>query len=146
MWKEATTRAGLGVYVIKDGKFLMGERIGSHGANTYCPPGGHLELGETWEECAKREVLEETGLEVTNLRFLGVTNDIYKEDGKHHVTIAMLADYISGEPKIMEPHKCKEWIWVDLDTLPENLFMPIQNLIQGQFREVLEKELIKSKK
>ena len=44
-------------------------RLGSHGAGTYALPGGHLEMGESWEACAAREVLEETGLEVSGLRF-----------------------------------------------------------------------------
>ena len=38
-------KVGVGVIIIKDGKFLMGWRKKSHGSGTWCPPGGHLEYG-----------------------------------------------------------------------------------------------------
>ena len=47
-------RVGLGVFVKKEGKVLVGERKGSHGAGTWALPGGHLEGGESFEECCKR--------------------------------------------------------------------------------------------
>ena len=63
-------------------------RLGSHGASAYALPGGHLEMGESWESCAAREVLEETGLEVSYLRFETAVNSIFAPD-KHYVTIFM---------------------------------------------------------
>ena len=57
-------KVGLGVCIVKDNKVLLGKRKGSHGAGTWSFPGGHLEFQETWEKCAKREVLEETGLKI----------------------------------------------------------------------------------
>lgn len=54
-------------------------------------PGGHLEFGETPEACAVREVLEETGLEISeaDVRFVTATNDIFEAEGKHYVTLFM---------------------------------------------------------
>ena len=43
-------------------RFLIGERIGSLGANTLALPGGHFEMFEEFADCAAREVLEETNL------------------------------------------------------------------------------------
>ncbi len=40
-------KVGLGVLIFKDGKVLLGKRKGAHGEGTWCPPGGHLEFGET---------------------------------------------------------------------------------------------------
>ena len=54
-------RVGVGVIIVRDGNVLLGERAGSHGAGTWALPGGHLEFGETVADCARREVLEETG-------------------------------------------------------------------------------------
>ncbi len=50
-------------------------RKGSNGAGEYALPGGHLEVGEGWQACALREVLEETGLELPHARFVFVVRD-----------------------------------------------------------------------
>jgi hypothetical protein len=66
-------------------------------------PGGHLEFGESFFECAKREVLEETGLSVSNFRVLAVTNDIMEMEKKHYVTIFVCCSIKEGtsqEPKV----------------------------------------------
>lgn len=130
---EKHPKVGLGVYIIKDNKVLLGKRIGKHGNGFWSAPGGHLEFGESWEECARRETLEEAGIEIKNLRFVGLTNDIHEAEDKHYVTIAMLADYDSGEVKIMEPEKLERWDWFAWDELPVPLFLPMQHLIGQGF-------------
>lgn len=71
MSRESLNRPqiGVGVFVIKDGKFLMGQRRGSHGEGTWSVPGGHLEFGESPESTALREVFEETSLKIANIAF-----------------------------------------------------------------------------
>lgn len=97
-------------------------------------PGGHLEYGESFEECAEREVLEETGLKVSGAIFQTATNDIMSTENKHYVTIFMKVQVAQDqpEPRVMEPHKCEYWKWIskqEFDNLPEeDLFMPLQNL------------------
>jgi 8-oxo-dGTP diphosphatase len=127
-------RVGVGVFVVKNNKFLIGKRLNAHGAGTWHLPGGHLELGESFEECAKREVLEETGLKIANVSFLTVTNDVFEKGNKHYVTIFLKADYVEGEPKVLEPDKCEEWKWISWDELKEPLFLPEQNLLKSGFR------------
>lgn len=117
-------RVGVGVFIWKDGKFLMGKRKGSHGADTWSIPGGHLEFGESWEETAIREALEETSLKVDNVRFLALTNDLFPEDDKHYITIWVECDYKSGEVTITEPDKWVEHRWETFKTLPSPLFEP----------------------
>src|ERR1700729_4165019 len=104
-------RVGIGVFVWKDGKFIMGKRLGSHGEGTWSIPGGHLEFGESWEACAKREVMEETGMVITNVRFLAATNNIFPADSKQYATIWVYSDWESGEPIITEPDKLVELEW-----------------------------------
>lgn len=53
-------KVGVGIMVMKNGKVLLGKRKGSHGTGKYAWPGGHMEHMESFEECAKREVREET--------------------------------------------------------------------------------------
>ena len=128
-----TTRVGVGVFIFKDGKFLVGQRRNAHGDGSWSVPGGHLEFGETFEETAAREVSEETGLTVTNLRFGAVTNDFFADEGKHYVTIWMLSDWASGSERITEPDKFIELAWCDFESLPEPLFLPWQQLLASPF-------------
>jgi len=88
-----------------------------------------LEFGETLETCARREVEEETGIEIKNIKSATFTNDIFEKEQKHYITAYVTADYSAGEVKIMEPDKCDEWRWVNWDALPEPLFIPISNLL-----------------
>ncbi|MBI5061195.1 MAG: NUDIX domain-containing protein [Candidatus Aenigmarchaeota archaeon] len=123
-------KVGIGVYIIRDGKVLLLKRKGAHGEGSWCAPGGHLEFGESWEDCAKREVTEEAGIEITNVRFFAVTNDIFEEENKHYITIALLADYVSGEARRMEPEKCMDIGWFSWSELPKSLFLPVRNLME----------------
>ncbi len=131
-------KVGIGVIVVKDGKILLGKRKNSHGDGAWSFPGGHLEFGESWEECAKRETMEETGINIKNIRFGTVTNDIFQTEEKHYITIFMLSDYDFGEVQIMEPEKCEKWDWFSWNQLPQPLFVPIQNVLKTGFEPVKE--------
>jgi 8-oxo-dGTP diphosphatase len=131
---EPVVRIGVGVFVLKDGKFLVGRRLGAHGADSWSVPGGKLDFGETPEQTAAREVLEETGLQITNVRFGAYTNDILPEDGLHFVTLWMVSDWQAGEPTVTEPDKFVDLTWTDFGTLPAPLFQPFwEHLFQSQF-------------
>lgn len=126
-------RIGVGVIIIKNNKVLLGKRLNSHGDGTWAFPGGHLEFNETWEECARRETLEETGISIKDIRFAHATNDIFFTEEKHYNTIFMLAHHESGEVKIMEPEKCEKWEWFFWKELPSPLFTPILNLLEAGY-------------
>ncbi|KAH8674150.1 NUDIX hydrolase domain-like protein [Xylariales sp. PMI_506] len=128
---QPRVQVGVGVFVLasKDEprdnpRFLVGKRKNAHGAGTWALPGGHLEFGEEPEECAARELLEETGLRVSvddapppphGPRFFTAVNSCMPADGKHYVTLFMVcerADDNADEPRVMEPDKCEGWEWV----------------------------------
>ncbi|MBU6491044.1 NUDIX domain-containing protein, partial [Patescibacteria group bacterium] len=88
-----------------------------------------------------REVLEETGMHIKNIRFGAVTNDFFKEEGKHYVTVWMLSEYDSGEVTLKEPDKFVEQAWFDFDTLPSPLFLPWQQLLESPFIASIKSEL-----
>lgn len=62
-------------------------------------PGGHLEHGESFTDCAERETLEETGLEVKGLKVINVTNDVFEEADKHYITLFVLCEMIDSQQK-----------------------------------------------
>ena len=123
-------RVGVAVFILKDNKVLLGQRIGSHGENTWATPGGHLEYGESIEQCAKREVMEETKLNVKSVKQLNFTNDMFEKEGKHYITLYVLAECDDAEPVVAEPEKCLKWQWFEIDNLPSPLFLSMQNLLK----------------
>jgi 8-oxo-dGTP diphosphatase len=63
-------------------------RKSNNGAGTYGLPGGHLEFGEDFAECARREVAEETGIHLLHVSYAWAINAIFDER-THYVTIFM---------------------------------------------------------
>ncbi len=100
---------------------LLGKRRGSHGAGEYAFPGGHLEYTESFVDCVTREVAEECGISLANVRFQFVAN-VRTYAPKHYVHIGLIADWVAAEPQVLEPDKCESWGWYDMKTLPEPLF------------------------
>ncbi|KAF9385545.1 Nudix hydrolase 15, mitochondrial [Podila verticillata] len=134
---EKAVQVGVGVMIMHQGKVLVGKRIGSH--DTWQLAGGHLEFGETFEECALRESEEETGLTLdpASAKFVVANNNIMSKIDRHYVTIFMAADVMgSSEPRIMEPLKCGGWEWISQAQLLENkgpyrpLFSPLAKMVE----------------
>ena len=132
--KESRPLVGVGVIIIRDGKILLAERKGSHGENTWASAGGHLEFGETLEECAKREAFEEFGIHVQRMTFLCVSNIVAYD--RHYIDIEFLGDLSIQIPKIQEQDSFANLQWFSLSELPSPLFEPVRiaidSLLTGQ--------------
>lgn len=76
--------------------------------------------------------MEETGVEVTNVRFRAITNDVFQNDGKHYLTVWMEAEYLAGEPRVGAAYEVADVGWFSWNELPEPLFLPLQNLVEGR--------------
>lgn len=125
-------RVGLGVYILNDqDELLLLHRTGAHAGNTWCPPGGHLEFGESFEECAVRETKEESGIDIDFVKVLGVLNTLFKDEGRHSVTISMSARVAHGEAHIMEPGKFDDIGWFPLRELPSPLFPSVNEYFKA---------------
>ncbi|WP_194848526.1 nucleotide triphosphate diphosphatase NUDT15 [Candidatus Neptunochlamydia vexilliferae] len=122
-------KIGVGALVLNEGKILLGKRIHAHGVGTWCPPGGHLEFGETPADCAARELEEETGLIAEEIFPGPWTNDIFETEGKHYVSLFMLVNKFQGVLELKEPDKCESWEWFSWDALPSPLFLSLENLV-----------------
>ncbi len=121
---------GVGVLVIKDKKFaLLGKRLSHPGYGDYEFPGGFLDHLESFEECARREVFEETGVKIKNIRFLRLIS-IKDYSPMHFVDVGLVAEWASGEPSDMET-LAKGWRWYNMDNLPQPLFIKKLNLVEA---------------
>lgn len=122
---EGQVRVGVAVLLRNyEGEYLFIKRQGSHGAGTWAFPGGHIEFGETVEKTAAREVEEELGIKINPGDFFRL--DAFTEsfiEGKHYITLYLEAE-TSEIPRIMEPEKCSEMIFISLQTPPGPLFHP----------------------
>lgn len=120
---------GIGVIIRKGDQVLLMQRQNSHGAGTWSMPGGHLEYGESPQECAIREAEEEVGVLITDLTFCTITNDIFEEEGKHYVTIWMEGKYVSGEARVNSAREMSAVGWFSWSALPTPQFLPLEHLL-----------------
>jgi 8-oxo-dGTP diphosphatase len=117
-------KVGIGVIIERpDNKILIGKRIGSH-APFFSIPGGHLELGETFEEAAIKEVFEETGLKIYNPKVICITNNLrtYSEERKHYISVNLFTNEFEGEVEVKEKDKCESWDWYSPQDIPNPHF------------------------
>jgi 8-oxo-dGTP diphosphatase len=126
---ERKPLVGVGVIVARGGKILLGQRGAGIGEGMWGAPGGQLELNETFEECARREVREETGLQLTRVTLIGVVNDVLRQFDRHYVTIWMRADKFSGEITNPRPDENSAWAWYAPTALPTPLFPTLQSFL-----------------
>lgn len=119
----AGPRIGVGAVVFRRNRILLVKRNQPPGEGLWAIPGGRLELGETLQKAAEREVREETGV-IIRARNPVYTFDIVERDDQgrirfHYVIVDLLADYINGEPN--PGSDVSEARWIDhqeLDELP----------------------------
>ena len=101
--------------IIRDGKVLIVRRAREPASGLYTLPGGGVEVGETLSEAVKREVREETALEVELVGLAGYREAIGRDaDGgieRHFVILPFAARWIAGQPLLSE--ELSEAIWLD---------------------------------
>ena len=124
-------RVGVAIIITKENQVLLMKRKGIHGQGTWSTPGGHLDFGENPEQCAAREAKEEVGLDVVDIRFRAVTNDVFEETGKHYLTIWMEGISKSNDPMIAAEDEVAEIGWFAWNSLPNPLFLSLDNLIKA---------------
>lgn len=108
---------GVGVMLLKEGKVLLGKRhtdpakadSALHGAGTWTMPGGKLHFGESFEDGARREVEEETGIQINpqSLELISIKN--YTVENVQFLTVGFLCQDFVSEPQTLESDQITEW-------------------------------------
>ncbi|MBM3894621.1 NUDIX domain-containing protein [Candidatus Dependentiae bacterium] len=121
--------------------FLVGRRKGSWGNGLLCLPGGHVEQGESFRVAAKREMLEEVGLdiEIDNLVPLHVMHR-KNQEGQERIDVYFMIESWSGEPVNKEPSKCFELLWIPFDQLPTDVVAILKDALSLSSRGVFYSE------
>ena len=137
MAEDKKIGVGFGVMLLKNNRILLGKRHEDpkkassllNGAGTWTMPGRKLHFGETFEEGAKREVMEETGIKLNSTKVIAINNDMV--ESAHFVTIGLLSEDFEGEAKVMEPDEITSWKWFELDNLPSLLYFPSEKVLRN---------------
>ena len=118
--------------IIRDGKgrILLGKRKNVLNAGLWSLPGGHFEWMETFSECCRREVREEVGIEIRDLWPVCFTNDMFKKEDRHYVTLFFEAKWFSHRVTNMEPEKCYGWKWFQPRKIPKNTWHPVREVVR----------------
>ncbi len=108
---------------ISGGRMLL---CRAKGAGTTYLPGGHIELGETGREALVREMKEETGLDVSVGRFLGVVENSFLQKGKRHSEINLVYEMaiLPGQVEVVAAEDWIEFEWRDLADLDSANLLP----------------------
>ena len=118
-------------------KVLLGKRIMADQEFVWQLPGGWIEPGESPEQTARREVMEETGLDLDELRFVGLTNNKIP-DQNHSISLYFEAECSNPEQiDNREPDRCEQWLWMQWQELQNNLYLPLQLLKDTEYRPFL---------
>ena len=140
---ERLILVGASVFVHKEGKLLLQKRKDN---GCWADHGGCVELGETVEETAKRELHEETGLTAHSLELFGVFSG--KElfytypngDMVSIVSVAYLCEDFAGD-LITQTNETTDLQWFGLDELPENISPPVKPALK-RCLEVLRERMV----
>jgi 8-oxo-dGTP diphosphatase len=130
---EMTTKPGISAAIItSEGRVLMVRRRVKEGELSWQFPAGAIEPGETPEEAAVRETLEETGLKVEAEKPIG--QRVHPKTGREMSYTACRV--VDGEAHVADADELDAVAWVTLDQIPDyvpyGLFEPVQDFLDSQ--------------
>jgi 8-oxo-dGTP diphosphatase len=141
---------GVGIFLanIVEDKVLIGKRKDS---GLLGLPGGWLEPGEEWDECASRELSEETGLykKPNTFKHVHTLNSKQLENRYHNISCIMyneVTDEDIEKIKNTEPKKCSGWYWITFSEMRkqvDDLFYPLRDFL-GKFPDLNNVEYLKN--
>ncbi len=110
--------------LLQNNKVLLSKRSNTgYMDEWYSLVAGHVEDNETFSQALIREVKEEIGIDVSikDIKHCHVMHRHSSLDGSQRVDAFFLVEAIRGKIVNLEPHKCSQLEWFDLDNLPNNI-------------------------
>lgn len=141
MTERLTSKLAVYVIVIKENKIALLRRENTGLKDGFLTlPSGHVERGETIVECAQRELMEESGID-SKIEDLKVVHIMYRPSSTNiYVDFYVETKEFIGEGINTEPEKCSEFLWCDLDKLPEDMIESVRNAIENYKKQILYSE------
>ena len=139
---EMLMLVGVGVFVYKNGKVLLQKRRDN---GLWSDPGGCVEIGETLEETAKRELFEETGLIANKLDFFKTYSgkDMFytypNEDEVYIIGIIYICEDYIGE-MIDENDETMELKWFDINEICNEISPPTKRPLNDFIEYIKERD------
>lgn len=112
---------GVGLVIIRDARLLLYRRVRPPEAGHWNIVGGKIDHLEAAIDAVRREAEEESGLSIRSVEFLGVSEQIFGDEGQHWLSLIYRAVEFSGEARVTEPEKLPEFGWFAVDALPQPL-------------------------
>lgn len=129
-------RPAVGAVVFKDDRVLLVQRGRPPARGQWAIPGGSIQLGESLQAAAEREILEETGITIKATEpvytFDAIVRDDHGQIQYHYVIVDLAADYVQGE--LAPGDDAADARWVAADELASlNVSPPTLRLLQERF-------------
>ncbi len=129
-------RPAIGAVVFKDNRVLLVQRGRPPAQGQWAIPGGNIQLGESLQAAAEREILEETGITIKATEPVYTFDAIVRDDNGqiqyHYVIVDLAADYVKGELTPGDDAADARWVAADeLATL--NVSPPTLTLLRDRF-------------
>ncbi len=107
--------------IVRNDKILLCKSV-EH--DYYFLPGGHIEFGESTETALIREMQEETGTGISSLKFVGIFQNMFTQDGELHHEVNMLYSAKINTEHIVSQENHIDFTWANVNTLSSMKFIP----------------------
>jgi len=126
--------------LVNGSKILLSRRFNTSWEDgKYSVVAGHLDGNETFREAVIREAKEEAGIDI-ELEDLEIVHAMHRKSADERIDFFLTARKWRGEPRIMEPNKCDDMRWFEINKLPENTIPYIRQAIECFVNKVFYSE------
>ena len=131
------------LFLLQDNKILLLRRFNTgYEDGNYSIPAGHVDKGESISYSLIREIKEEIDIDIdkTNIELSHIMHRRAIETNDERLDFFFICKNWSGKVKNMEPHKCDDLIWCDINELPDNIIPYIQDAISNYINKIIYSE------